>query len=248
MFFTPKPQYIPEPPQNRPYIGAIFGSNLLCIFFHIFNDRPAAGEATRGYMHGGLAMDFIGQKGPASKLHLVVLDVLIVLLQLVALGTHVTQVKVKKQASTLPTTLVALAQPHQDLDHEERGIHRSDHEPVDVELQTLNSSGRQASTGTTDDVETTSVNDPESNNEHDSLLASPDMQPRSDAHIFDAFNSGEIIIADLDIITLLRTQIAEYHNNPSVPLPATPAPTLSERLARGGLNFRLRIGDRIAGV
>jgi len=62
-------------PQHRPYIGAIFGPNIICMFLHIFTARSEAGEAMRGYLHGGVIIDLIGQKGPTSKLHLVILDI-----------------------------------------------------------------------------------------------------------------------------------------------------------------------------
>lgn len=244
MLLTPKPQFIPEPPQNRPYIGAIFGTNLLCLFFHIYNAAPAADEQTRGYLHGGLAMDFIGQKGPTSKLHLVFLDFLLLGLQLVALGTHLTREKVKKQATTPPPASAAPAAtvaPTQDLDHEERGLRRSDHDPVDIELQTLNPSGRQV------ESEPISTGQEEVNEEREALLASS-MPPRTDAHLFDAFNSGEIMIADLDISALVITQYRESQDVQSEITTSPPGSTLSERLARGGLGFRIRIGDRILGV
>lgn len=250
MFLTPKPAFLPEPPQNRPYIGAIFGANLLCLFFHLMNPSPAASEATRGYLHGGLAMDFIGQKGPTSKLHLSMLDMLVLLLQLVALGAHVTRIKVKKQATAPPAVPAAPqppmppVQPAQDLDHEERGVHRSDHDPVDIELQNLNPSVRQEPP---DEPPATSIPDEEGNDERDTLLSSS-TQPSSDAHIFDAFNSGEIMIADLDIINLIHTQMREYRNAPSESTATPPGPGLSERLSRNGLGLRLRIGNRILRV
>ena len=244
MFLTPKPSFLPEPPQNRPYVGAIFSSNLLCLFFHVYNNAPTAGEATRGYMHGGLAMDFIGQKGPTSKIHLLILDILLLLLQLVALGAHVTRIKVKKQTATpvaSTSTPAAPPPPSQDLDHEERGLHRSDHDPVDIELQSLNSLSRTQHHAVTPVPHT---ND-EGSDEREALLSSSEMHPPSDSNIFDAFNSGEIVIADLHLITLIRTQITEYRNAPAE---STAGGSLSQRLARGGLGFRLRVGDRVLGV
>ncbi|EME79171.1 uncharacterized protein MYCFIDRAFT_90088 [Pseudocercospora fijiensis CIRAD86] len=73
---------------SPPIIGTIFGTTLLCIIMHLYNSPPSAGEATRGYLHGGLAMDFIGQKGPSSKVHLILLDLLVLLVQLVQMSAH----------------------------------------------------------------------------------------------------------------------------------------------------------------
>jgi len=89
MFLTPKPNFIPPMPQHRPYIGAIFGPNIICLFLHLFTARSEAGEAMRGYLHGGVIIDLIGQKGPTSKFHLVVLDVLVLALQCFMLSVHV---------------------------------------------------------------------------------------------------------------------------------------------------------------
>src|SRR3954469_4316676 len=77
MFLSPKPQFIPTAPIHRPYIGAIFAPNIICILLHILTARSEAGEAMRGYLHGGVIIDLIGQKGPTSKFHLVVLDLLV---------------------------------------------------------------------------------------------------------------------------------------------------------------------------
>lgn len=254
MFLTPKPSYIPEPPTNRPYVGAILGSNMLCLILHLLYDAPSASEATRGYLHGGLAMDFIGQKGPTSKLHLVLLDLLILSLQIIALGAHITRLRVQKQSvansspnpSALSLNAAATADPaalesSQDLDHEERGIHRIEHLPVDLELQTLNSSGRQETAALA------SAERDEATDERAALLESI-MQPRSDAHLFDAFNSGEIMILDLDIAHLLTTQVKEFTDGPQGTPPIQTGQSLAERLSRRGLGFRIQVGDRILSV
>ncbi|KAL1311093.1 hypothetical protein AAFC00_001300 [Neodothiora populina] len=256
MFLTPKPSFLPEPPHNRPYLGAVVGSNMFCLFLHVIYDRPAATEATRGYLHGGLAMDFIGQKGPTSKIHLVALDILLLLLQLVALGTHMTHVKVKhqidnpaapaRQSAVTTTATPAASAPTetaQDLEHEEQGLLRSDHHPVDIELETLNSVGRRSSNGPNTSAE---VQDQE-DNDREALLASS-MQPRSDSHIFDAFNSGEIMILDMDIVNLVRTQLKESTTSSNGISAGPSGQVFYERLARGGLGTRFRIGQRTFGV
>ena len=158
VLLTPKPSIFPDAPHARP-LGMILGTNLVCLLSHAYFSRPEAGEATRGYLHGGLAMDFIGQKGPISKTHLLVLDLLVLLLQLVNLGV----VAVKKKASaaaeapvhsTSTTTRTAgtrgepVGGDQQTLDDEERGQLRSDHQPVDIELQDLNPSTGAAANNT----------------------------------------------------------------------------------------------------
>lgn len=197
-------------------------------------------------------MDFIGQKGPTSKLHLSLLDILVFLLQLVALGAHVTRVKVKKQATApapVPaasaTAAVPETQPVQDLDHEERGLHRSDLNPVGIELQNLNSSGRRTSLGL---AQSSAIGEEEAGDDEREALLASNTRPPSDSHIFDAFNSGEIMIADLDMANLVYTQMRDFQSAPRESITTPTGPGLSERLARGGLGFRFRIGDRIVGI
>ncbi len=192
MFLTLKQPPFPEQPGNRPVIAPLITSNLICLLVHFFSSAPEAGEATRGYLHGGLAMDFIGQKGPTSKVHLIILDMLVVALQL----THMAAMMARKRsrdAASIPTPPAVGSTPQpvssappasvqqQDIESEERGVHRADL-GTDIEMQTLNASGSAA---------------PEPSATSDTLAAT--TAPRSDAHIFDAFNSGQIVLADLEI-------------------------------------------------
>jgi len=60
--------------------------NVLCFATHLLSTRPEAkGWASRGYLHGGLIIDFVGEAGPVSKWRLVSMDLLIFGLQLVVL-------------------------------------------------------------------------------------------------------------------------------------------------------------------
>ena len=86
LFFTPKASPFPEASKQQPYVGAIALSNLFCMFLHCISANPASGEATRGYLHGGLFIDFIGQKGPISKLRLLTFDLMILVIQIIMLG------------------------------------------------------------------------------------------------------------------------------------------------------------------
>lgn len=200
IFLTPKPAILPETTPNKPYVGAIFGSNALCLILHALQSAPSAGEATRGYMHGGLAMDFIGQNGPTSKIHLLLLDLVISFLQLVQLSAHITRLRLKDTQSIPMPSRASRARPaasRQDLDSEERGVRRSDEEQ-DIEMQNLNPSA--AISAATEEHEISGAI------ERASLLSSP----RTDAHIFDAFNSGQIVLADLNIPQTVTEQFWAY--------------------------------------
>lgn len=207
----------------------------------MYLSAPQAGEATRGYLHGGLAMDFIGQKGPSSKLHLVLLDFLVLGLQLVNLGILLVRHKAKEASGTATASASATAAPAptQTLDFEERGQLSSDHQAVDIELQNLNSAGREEAT-----VEESPVNE----REREALLASSTAPRSSDSHIFDAFNSGEIMIADLNLPTMIVEQFLNYrHPLPQIDQPVTPGMATAS-FTGTGLGFRMRIGNRIWGI
>jgi hypothetical protein len=185
------------------------GTNLICIALHIWLNPASGTEATRGYLHGGLAMDFIGQQGPANRFVLVLFDLLVAALQFVHLTAHISRKRLKDGAAVAaPRAAPAVPPPSagQDLDSEERGVRHSVEleRQDDIEMQTLNPSGAgaDASPVTGDDDET---------DERDSLLTS--APPRSDVHIFDAFHSGQIVLADLNIWKAIRDQFWAYQKS-----------------------------------
>jgi hypothetical protein len=149
-------------------------------------------------------MDFIGQAGPTSRVHLILLDILTVVLQLTHMAAYMLRSRLKEPGSsstadgasaTAPTQPPPAAQ--QNLDAEERGVIRSD-EQQDIEMQTLNPSG------TTTDPSVAADTTEETSDR--SALLDP-ISPLTDAHIFDAFHSGQIVIADLDMRKRINEQI-----------------------------------------
>ena len=150
-YFTPKPKMFPEPPKNRPYLGAVLGSNIICIFLHAFSPRPEAGEASRGYLHGGLLIDFVGQKGPISKARLLFLDLLALALQLAVVTAFLARQSIKSfmpdpgaPSDAAEGSDAEATSEWQDHDSEERGVLRPDPGIFEeIELQTLHpSAGR----------------------------------------------------------------------------------------------------------
>jgi hypothetical protein len=139
VYIMPKPAGFPEQTVPQPYVGGVIGTNIICIIFHIFNRAPEAGEATRGYLHGSLLLDFIGQHGPSSKLRLLLLDVLILVLQFMALATiHEKNEMDAKKTSGESITATVNETNNQDHDAEERGEIRGTSMGSDgIELQDL---------------------------------------------------------------------------------------------------------------
>jgi len=226
MFLTPKPNFIPPIPKHQPYAGAIFIPFLICVFLHTFTARPEAGEAMRGYLHGGVIIDLIGQKGPTSKFHLVGLDILVAALQCFMLAVHVERERLVGMLASLvsPSTTAASVtaanpaantavpaageQPRgeletaQDHDAEERGVARDGvTNNGDIELRNMSSSSGNHEANV------------ERDEARERLLAEP--APRQDAEDddttgIDAFWSGTAIVADFHVLHTLRKQWDAY--------------------------------------
>lgn len=106
--------YLRRTPPPVPAAPLLY-ANIICLILHLYRKQPQAGEALRGYLHGGLLLDFIGQQGPTSKWQLILMDMIITCLQLVAFGLalqrkDMDKSKARDAASTQP-----------DHDAEERG-------------------------------------------------------------------------------------------------------------------------------
>jgi len=208
-YFTPKPAFFPSPPPNRPYIAAILLPNFLNLLFHITASPPTAGEAMRGYIHGALLIDFVGELGPISKIKLVLLDVLTIVLQFVILAIVLEREGLKKDmvgslgGSAATTTLEETGLAGQDHDAEEQGVHRSAlagmQDSEEFELQPLRSAG----TGGGNYPE-----DQESEGAFGPVSSLP--RPSRSEHPLDTFNSGQHVIANLHVIETIRTSYRRW--------------------------------------
>jgi hypothetical protein len=177
------------------------------MLLHIFTARSEAGESMRGYLHGGIIIDLIGQKGPTSKLHLFLLDLLILGLQCFMLTVHVERERLAavlaaflKPKSTQPTVQVVSAD---DQDAEERGVMRDgvmNH--VDLEM---------GQTESQPDGPSTQIN---SDPERSHLLEEPSQRADSedDDNPLDMFWAGTAVIADFYILNTLKKQWQDYGN------------------------------------
>lgn len=164
MYLTPKPEdFLKLMPAARPQMTIIFGSNVICMLSHLVFALSEATETERGYLHGGVIIDFIGQKAPTSRLGLLLLDVLILLLQCVMCSVWLEKDRLKLLELTLRTVAaggfpkrtvpvpgtgttatdatMADVTSGQDLDAEERGVIRDDplgaDESNDIEMRPL---------------------------------------------------------------------------------------------------------------
>lgn len=237
LFFTPKAGPFPDASKQQPYVGAILLSNLFCMFLHSISANPASGEATRGYLHGGLFIDFIGQKGPVSKVRLLSFDLVIMVIQIVMLGVLVEKDNTRTSIPSQSSRSASSAQEPstaQDLDAEERGVFRSD-SPTQprhsaesgIELQDLSPADSQLRPG-------------EEDGERSGLLGEPveerEARLARDGHPRDPFLSGQSIIVEMNIIRTIRDQ---WRQSPPTSL-AQPSIYTSSRRDAGTAFLRRR--------
>jgi len=201
-FLTPKDGLLL--PAEQPHIYAIFLPGTLCILAHVFFSLPQAGEATRGYLHGGVIIDFIGQKPPTTRLTLLFFDLMILGLQCLMLAVHQERERLKKAVSPgLPTigpsivrveqSTTAQASTTQDHDAEERGVLRDDPHIADgsdsIELQPLSEVCNDRERGSGD----------EHNREGNTYSSS-----RANVDILDVLRSGNAVLSSFYIIHTVR--------------------------------------------
>ena len=177
----------------------------------MFTARSEAGESMRGYLHGGIIIDLIGQKGPTSKLHLVLLDVLVTVLQCFMLAVHVERERLSAVLAAFVSPAPVADQPRadavstQDHDAEERGVMRDGvTNNDDIEMQPL--AARVSGPSGSEEA------DAEMLQERERLLEEPVPREEEDDSPLDMFWSGTAIVADFHVLQNLRTQWHDYGN------------------------------------
>ncbi|KAI9795818.1 MAG: hypothetical protein M1835_005140 [Candelina submexicana] len=244
-YLTPKPPLFPEPPKSRPYVGVILGTNTLCALLHFIYARPEAGESVRGYLHGGLMIDFVGQKGPVSKFWLLLLDLLTLTIQLLMLAAHIEHQRIKGLAHsgagvTSSASQDGAATSNQNLDSEERGVLYSGHpNTTDIELRTfaVRRDEGQAQWGS---EEAEYAERAAMLNEAQSL----DIEDLED-HPLDSFHTGEMVAVELHLFETIRKQYQAFGNrgtDDSNSSSVSPSTALVRNIFQGRLNER--VGNR----
>ncbi len=169
----------------------------------------------RGYLHGGVIIDLIGQKGPTSKIHLVCLDLLVLGLQCFMLAVNVEKerLSVVSKGALYPVSIDgdqprAEVTTSQDHDAEERGIIRDDVQDVEngsIELQPLQARNGDGPSASGNEV------DEDRNEERERLLAEPPpRREEEEEDALDSFWSGTAILAEFHILHNLRRQWSDY--------------------------------------
>lgn len=227
IFFTPKASPF-DPTRNQPYIGAIFTSNIICMIFHALFTQPEIDETTRGYLHGGLFIDFIGQKGPVSVGRLISFDLLVMVVDFVMLGLVIERVKTVDSTSESQSQSQSQSQSPQDHDSEERGVLRGQNRDDGIELDELARDEHTQPTMQPHNPNTTDDDD----NERTNLLAEPSNTHIKPTHPLDIFSSGEYMLMDLGLIDIIRDQWRYSPSSASSGQSSTTSSTRTSRTSR----------------
>ncbi|KAL2756406.1 hypothetical protein ACRALDRAFT_2104499 [Sodiomyces alcalophilus JCM 7366] len=201
-FLSPKPDDWPIPmPAIRSQILAVFLPAALCLLAHLFGTLPTAGEVSRGYLHGGMVVDFIGQKPPATRLTLLGLDLLILVLQCFMLTVHAERERIRAlirpRRSRLVTVLEAVVG---DID----GLLPSRHDDVFHPGRTATRSS--APTGqNTGDIEMQALGGPENT---DPITDNVSSSPR--ASLLDVMSSGNGVLRDFYVLQTIRSATPDF--------------------------------------
>lgn len=203
LYLTPKDESFPFlMPASPIHVCLVLIPNIFCILLHILVSLPVGPEFHRGYMHGGLVIDFIGQKPPTSRIYYVLADVVILAVQCLMLTVHTERERLRVVLKTFRPMVPDVAQETtptiEDLDAEERGVSRDmlGSLPIDeedgIELQPLHR------VSTTEEGNSTSgESEPSSAREQ-----STDEPTRS--NLSDVLSSGNGIIGEYHVLHSLH--------------------------------------------
>lgn len=205
-YLTPKDNSFPFfMPASRLHVLLVVIPNLVCMLLHLFGRLPHGPGFHRGYQHGGLIIDFVGQRPPTYRLYYVLADVVILAVQCLMLTVHTQREKLRVALKTFRPLVpdiaqeLATARSAEDLDAEERGVLRhapgvdiDDVEDGDVELRTLNPNGQEGEGS-------------ERMEASGSLLRPVATEASSRSQLSDIMNSGNAVLGEYHIIRSLAS-------------------------------------------
>ncbi|KAI1158167.1 DUF1746-domain-containing protein [Nemania serpens] len=197
------------------HVSAIIAPNLLCMFLHLISAPLEAGEASRGYLHGGIIVDFIGQRAPSSRFTLILLDAAVLAIQCVMITINIEKERIRNvikppRANTLSGTTLVASTTGQDHDSEERGVLR-DAPEIDETNETNNVEMRPLASRSSG-----GLSDSESPGGEGSRLLrrSGIRQTSQSGSLVDVLRSGNAVIGNFNIPHSLRTAWHSRENAP----------------------------------
>ncbi|KAG6085886.1 hypothetical protein E4U33_000827 [Claviceps sp. LM78 group G4] len=220
MYLTPKDESFPFlMPAGRVHVLLVVVPNLICMLLHLFTSLPRGPDFHRGYQHGGLIIDFVGQRPATYRIYYLLADLAILVLQCLMLTVHTQREQLRVLLKTFRPILPELSgdmqattitsRSLQDLDAEERGVllHGQDVTNPAANLTTMEEGGgvemRHAS-GSLDVVEG------DQNGEAGSLLQRSTSEECPRAPLSDIINSGNAVLGNYCIIQSVMSAAGDF--------------------------------------
>lgn len=205
LYLTPKEETLPIiMPATRAHVFLVTIPNIICILLHLFGSMPHGHDFHRGYVHGGVVIDFVGQMPSKSRFYYILIDIMLLLLQSLMMTIHNEREKLRVALKTFrplhPSLAqeVAMARTIESLDAEERGLPREESSSLtpentnDIELRSLNGEGTQAD----------GIDRPE---DADNEARDPMADISSQNHLADTLTSGNGILGEYHVLHSMRT-------------------------------------------
>ncbi|KAH7368961.1 hypothetical protein B0T11DRAFT_277925 [Plectosphaerella cucumerina] len=206
-FLSPKSDDWPIPlPAIQAQVLSVFVPSFLCVLAHILEALPSAGEAARGYMHGGVIVDFIGQTPPSTKWTLLAFDFFILGLQCLMLSVHEERERLRKIIRPKRTRRTGAA----------AGTVVEEPSTGDAEEQARANSTNAASgspSETPDGIEMQSLSGQDQateNDERQPFLETSRVPSTSRTTFLDVMSSGNGMIRDFHVIHTLRNATPDF--------------------------------------
>ncbi|GAB0132177.1 hypothetical protein EsDP_00000621 [Epichloe bromicola] len=214
MYLTPKDETFPFlMPAGRVHVLLVVIPNLVCMFLHLFTSIPRGPDFHRGYQHGGLIIDFVGQRPATYPMYYLLADFVILLIQCLMLTVHTQREQLRVLLKTfrpilpeLSDEMEAAVRSAQDLDAEERGVSlHAQHVPASatnaaavdesggIEMRDLFNDSLEMAEGS------------ELNGEAASLLQRTASEDSPRAQLSDVMNSGNAVLGNYYIIQSLMS-------------------------------------------
>ncbi|KAG6162318.1 hypothetical protein E4U50_004877 [Claviceps purpurea] len=220
MYLTPKDESFPFlMPAGRVHVLLVVVPNLICMLLHLFTSLPRGPDFHRGYQHGGLIIDFVGQQPATYRIYYLIADLAILVLQCLMLTVHTQREQLRVLLKTFRPILPELsgdmqataiaARSLQDLDAEERGVllHGQDVTTPAANLTTMEEGGgvemRHAG-GSLEAVEG------DHNGEAGSLLQRSTSEECPRAPLSDIINSGNAVLGNYCIIQSVMSAAGDF--------------------------------------
>ncbi|KAL5114986.1 hypothetical protein ACEQ8H_007159 [Pleosporales sp. CAS-2024a] len=201
---TADPMGEQAPDEPKPFLPLMVFSFCVNFVLHQFYSAPSAGEDTRGYLHGGLLIDFIGQKGPTSKWKLGALDVCVLSLQLVMVSVHIKRRELKKKLASLSAGMGSTAS---DVEGSPSDASEAARETLGTENATRDQNADDEERGILRRTDTLSDVGAEFD-EEDARISSSSEARQADA--LDILTSGQCSIGDFSLIDTLMQENKNY--------------------------------------